>query len=94
MVAALKEGLARMQRIGGAEPGDRTMIDALKPALDALGSEGLAAAARAARAGAAHTATITKAKAGRASYISAAQLDGHVDPGAEAVARLFEQLAS
>lgn len=94
MVAALKEGLARMQRIGGAEPGDRTMIDALKPALDALGSDGLAAAARAARAGAAHTATITKAKAGRASYISAAQLDGHVDPGAEAVARLFEQLAS
>lgn len=94
MVAALKEGLDRMQRIGGAQLGDRTMIDALKPALDELEARGLAEAAAAARTGAAHTATITRAKAGRASYISADQLQGHVDPGAEAVARLFEQLAS
>ncbi|SDW14749.1 dihydroxyacetone kinase subunit DhaK [Roseicitreum antarcticum] len=91
MVAALKEGLARMQHIGGAEPGDRTMVDALKPALDAL-EGGMAPAAAAARKGADHTATIVKAKAGRASYISAGQLRGHIDPGAEAVARLFEQL--
>ncbi|MDA7424096.1 dihydroxyacetone kinase subunit DhaK [Thalassococcus lentus] len=94
MVAALKEGLARMQQIGGAELGDRTMVDALKPALDELDAKGFAEAASAARQGAAFTATITKAKAGRASYISAEQLSGHVDPGAEAVARLFEQLAS
>lgn len=93
MVAALKEGLARMQRIGGAQLGDRTMVDALKPALDALEAEGIAQAAAAARQGADHTATIVRAKAGRASYINAAQLEGHVDPGAEAVARLFEQLA-
>jgi len=94
MVAALQEGLARMQKIGGAEVGDRTMVDALKPGLDELEARGMAAAATAARGGAAHTATILQAKAGRASYINAEQLEGHVDPGAEAVARLFEQLAS
>ncbi|MFZ5962535.1 dihydroxyacetone kinase subunit DhaK [Thalassococcus sp. BH17M4-6] len=94
MIAALKEGLDRMQRIGGAELGDRTMVDALRPALDELEAKGLAEAAVAARTGAEVTATITRAKAGRASYISADQLQGHVDPGAEAVARLFEQLAS
>lgn len=51
-------------------------------------------AAKAARDGADHTATILQAKAGRSSYVSAKQLKGHVDPGAEAVARLFELLAS
>ena len=91
MVEALKEGLKRMQQIGGADVGDRTMIDALKPALDALNS-GIAPAADAARKGAIHTSTIVKAKAGRASYLNGDQLKGHIDPGAEAVARLFEQL--
>ncbi len=91
MVAALQEGLKRLQHIGGAQVGDRTMVDALKPALDALES-GIDSAAVAARRGAVHTSTIVKAKVGRASYISAEQLLGHVDPGAEAVARLFEQL--
>jgi len=36
MRGAFKAGLARMQEIGGANPGDRTMIDALAPALDAF----------------------------------------------------------
>ena len=89
MVDTLKEGLKRMQEIGGAKLGDRTMIDALKPALDELAS-GVVPAANAARKGAIHTSTIVKAKAGRASYINAEQLYGHIDPGAEAVARLFE----
>ena len=93
MKDALKSGLARMQEIGGAQLGDRTMVDALHPALQAL-DEGMGAAAKAARAGANHTATIVQAKAGRASYISADQLKGHIDPGAEAVARLFEHLAT
>lgn len=92
MHRALKAGLARMQEIGGAQLGDRTMIDALSPALDAL-ENGIPAAATAARAGADHTATLLQAKAGRATYVSAKQLEGHVDPGAEAVARLFEYLA-
>lgn len=90
---ALKAGLARMQEIGGAKLGDRTMVDALAPALDAL-DKGITEAAQAARAGATHTASITTAKAGRASYINAQQLEGHVDPGAEAVARLFEHVPS
>ncbi len=91
-VEALKAGLARVQEVGGARPGDRTMIDALTPALDAL-PDSLAAAATAARAGAEHTAQIVKAKAGRASYISEDRLSGYNDPGAEAVALLFEGLS-
>ncbi|MCR9125418.1 MAG: dihydroxyacetone kinase subunit DhaK [Rhodobacteraceae bacterium] len=92
-VDALKAGLARIRQVGGAARGDRTMIDALEPALEAL-PEGLAAAARAAREGADATAAITRAKAGRASYVSADKLAGHNDPGAEAVARLFERLSA
>ena len=93
MQDALKAGLERMQEIGGAKLGDRTMVDALHPALDALG-HGLPAAATAARAGADYTATLKKARSGRASYVSAQNLSGHIDPGAEAVARLFEALNS
>ena len=93
MREAFKAGLARMQEIGGASLGDRTMVDALSPALDAL-SEGNAAAAKAAREGADKTATMLKAKAGRAAYISANQLAGHIDPGAEAIARLFEHISA
>ncbi|KAA2313700.1 DAK2 domain-containing protein [Pseudooceanicola sediminis] len=92
MTRAFEAGLARVMEVGGATPGDRTMIDALAPALAALG-DGVAAAAKAARAGADATATMGKAGAGRASYISAERLIGHNDPGAEAVARLFEHLA-
>lgn len=92
MVKAMQAGLDRMSQVGGAKVGDRTMIDALQPALDEL-DDGLEAAATAARKGADHTASITKAKAGRATYLGADQLQGHNDPGAEAVARLFEHLA-
>ena len=91
-VQALKSGLARVQEVGGATLGDRTMIDALTPALQVL-PEGFAAAAKAARAGADYTAQILKAKAGRASYISEDRLSGYNDPGAEAVALLFESLS-
>lgn len=93
LVSALKAGLDRVQQVGGAAPGDRTLIDALMPALEAL-PQGVAAAASAARAGADGTAAITNAKAGRASYVSASNLEGHNDPGAEAVALLFEHLAA
>lgn len=89
---ALKAGLDRIQQVGGARMGDRTMIDALAPALDAL-PQGLSAAAAAARDGADATASITQARAGRATYIAAENLAGHNDPGAEAVALLFEKLA-
>ena len=91
-IAALQAGLERIQQVGGAAPGHRTMIDALHPALAAL-PNGITAAAKAARAGAEHTANITRAKAGRAAYVSADNLAGQIDPGAEAVARVFEKLA-
>ena len=89
---ALLVGLERISEVGGAQIGDRTMIDALDPALRALNS-GMGAAARAARAGADGTSKMRRAKAGRAAYVPEANLIGHNDPGAEAVARLFEGLA-
>jgi dihydroxyacetone kinase len=91
-IGSLKAGLDRIQQVGGARPGDRTLLDALVPALEALPA-GLDAAARAAREGADATAHITRARAGRASYLAEANLAGHNDPGAEAVARLLEALA-
>lgn len=89
---ALREGLQRVSEVGGARVGDRTMIDALSPALAAL-PDGLAAAAAAARQGADGTAGIHRAKAGRAAYVPSENLRGHNDPGAEAVALVFEGLA-
>jgi dihydroxyacetone kinase len=88
---ALLRGLERVSEVGGASVGDRTMIDALSPALDSLPG-GLSAAATAARAGADATASIHTAKAGRAAYVPAENLKGHNDPGAEAVALVFEGL--
>ena len=90
---ALSEGLDRVSQVGGAVKGDRTMIDALQPALGSL-SSGVAAAAEAARKGADSTAKIGKAKAGRAAYVPEDNLLGHNDPGAEAVALVFEGLAN
>ncbi|WP_209504396.1 MULTISPECIES: dihydroxyacetone kinase subunit DhaK [unclassified Ruegeria] len=89
---SLVEGLNRVSQVGGAKVGDRTMIDALAPALAALPS-GLTDAAEAAREGANNTANIRRAKAGRAAYVPEENLVGHNDPGAEAVALLFEGLA-
>ncbi|MCJ2052968.1 dihydroxyacetone kinase subunit DhaK [Methylobacterium sp. J-070] len=91
---ALAEGVARVQGYGGAGPGDRTMLDALVPALDALRSGGLEAAAAAARSGAAATARMERAATGRSSYLAAADLAGVEDPGAAGVAAAFEALAS
>lgn len=93
MVVSLRAGLDRVQQVGGARPGDRTMIDALLPALERL-PKGVQEAARAAREGANETAQILRAKAGRASYLSEQSLAGNNDPGAEAVALLFEHLAA
>ncbi|MBY8975200.1 dihydroxyacetone kinase subunit DhaK [Rhodobacteraceae bacterium NNCM2] len=88
---SLQMGLTRISEVGGAVAGDRTLIDALEPALAALPS-GMEAAAKAARAGADATARISRAKAGRAAYVPEENLAGNNDPGAEAVALLFEGL--
>ncbi|MCJ2060363.1 dihydroxyacetone kinase subunit DhaK [Methylobacterium sp. J-048] len=91
---ALAQGVARVRDYGGAGPGDRTLLDALIPALDALKSGGLDAASAAARAGAAATARMDHAATGRSSYLAAADLAGVEDPGAAGVAAAFEALAA
>jgi dihydroxyacetone kinase len=90
---SLQAGLRRMMEYGGARSGDRTMIDALEPAIaELVAGNSIAAAARAARAGADATARMQQARAGRSAYLAAANLAGNPDPGAEAVAALFEGL--
>lgn len=89
---ALLGGLAQMKQYGGAEPGDRTLIDALQPALEALQHGDLQAAARAAQQGADETAKMIKAGAGRSSYVNRENLEGVYDPGAVAVAEVFNAL--
>lgn len=98
--AAFAAGVAAVSAIGGAQPGDRTMVDALDPALKAWGEqraanaslqEALAAAAKAAKSGADATARMTP-KLGRASYLGARAV-GTNDGGAEAVAYWLAALA-
>ncbi|XP_070181470.1 triokinase/FMN cyclase-like isoform X2 [Littorina saxatilis] len=92
---ALRQGIARMTRYGGADPGDRTMLDALQPALDALTASSSSddvtptsgrfeRAVLAAEKGAESTREM-KARAGRASYVSTSLLQ-QPDAGAVGVA--------
>ena len=71
------------------------MLDALLPAIAAL-KEGkdIAAAAVEGRRGADATAHMTRAKAGRSSYVPEAALHGIPDPGAVAMASVFEAIAT
>ncbi|EMH4163363.1 dihydroxyacetone kinase subunit DhaK [Pluralibacter gergoviae] len=90
---ALLGGLGQMKHYGGADLGDRTLIDALQPALEALRDGDLAAAASAAQQGAEATAKMGKAGAGRSSYVNKENLDGVTDPGAVAVAEVLAAVA-
>lgn len=90
---ALLLGLKQMKHYGGADLGDRTLIDALQPALEALRDSGLDQAVAAAKTGAARTATMQKAGAGRSSYVNSENLDGVSDPGAVAIAEVFAAIA-
>ncbi|MBY6706376.1 dihydroxyacetone kinase subunit L [Rhodococcus sp. BP-241] len=94
IAAGVADGLAAITDLGGAQPGDKTMVDALDPASRALGDAGsvelsaaLAAAAEAATRGAEST-TDTVAQRGRASYIGDAAR-GVIDPGALVVSWFF-----
>ncbi|HDC4660596.1 TPA: dihydroxyacetone kinase subunit DhaK [Enterobacter cloacae] len=89
---ALLSGLAQMKQYGGADLGDRTLIDALQPALETLQKNDLQAAAQAAQQGAEATARMSKAGAGRSSYVNKENLDGVMDPGAVAVAEVFKAM--
>ena len=100
LLAALKAGLAGIVARGKAEAGDKTMYDALAPALaayeEALGSGAdLATAARAAADAAATGRDATEpmqALKGRASYLGERSV-GHIDPGAASSALLLATLA-
>ncbi|EMF26719.1 dihydroxyacetone kinase subunit DhaL [Streptomyces pseudogriseolus] len=89
LAEALRAGVDAVMKLGGAAPGDKTMIDALLPAVDALG-ESFAAARDAAREGAVAT-TPMLARKGRASYLGDRSI-GHQDPGATSAALLVSAL--
>lgn len=86
---ALRAGVDAVMALGGAAPGDKTMIDALVPAVDAL-SDSFAAAAAAAEEGAAATIPL-QARKGRASYLGERSI-GHQDPGATSSSLLIGAL--
>ena len=98
--AALDAGLGGVIARGKAEPGDKTMLDALGPALEAFdaalaegGDVSASAAAAATAAAAGRDATLDLvARKGRASYLGDRSA-GHLDPGATSTAYLFEALA-
>lgn len=100
LAMALDAGLTGIMERGKAEPGDKTMVDALSPAVDAMEavikSRGdLATAVTSARdaAAAGRDATVPLvARKGRASYLGERSA-GHMDPGAVSMALLFDALA-
>ncbi len=99
LVQALDAALAAVVELGAAEPGDKTMVDALGPAIETLrerlaaGDEleaALEASADAADAGARAT-TPMQARKGRASYLGERSV-GHQDPGATSTALIVRAL--
>jgi dihydroxyacetone kinase-like protein len=99
LAAALRAGLVGVVERGKASAGDKTMYDALAPAVDALdaalgGDVPLEAALDAASAAAAagrDATTPMLARKGRASYLGERSV-GHQDPGATTVALLLDAL--
>lgn len=98
---ALEAGVKGVQSRGKAEPGDKTMIDALLPALDALRSaadegaelgDALRRSADAAAEGMRATIEL-EARRGRASYLGPRSV-GHQDPGATSSQMLLEAAAT
>ena len=101
LAAMFRSGLEGVQQRGKAQIDDKTMVDALQPAVEALEAaaeqgatvdEALQAACAAAKQGARHTVAI-HANKGRASYLGARSI-GHQDPGATSVLFLIEAAAT
>jgi dihydroxyacetone kinase-like protein len=98
---ALRAGVEGVVQRGRAEAGDKTMFDALAPALDAIDAalasgSGLAAALADASIAAEKGCDATEsmvARKGRASYLGQRSV-GHVDPGATSAAMLIAAAAS
>lgn len=90
--AAFSAAVTAIGDLGGARPGDRTMLDALAPAVTAWQADGFSSVPGAAEAGAAATAQMHP-RLGRASYLGERAL-GTPDGGAVAVAIWLRALAS
>ncbi|MFE7775007.1 dihydroxyacetone kinase subunit DhaL [Streptomyces sp. NPDC057445] len=90
LAEALRAGVTAVAQLGGAQAGDKTMLDALEPAVEALG-ESFSAAREAAEQGALATVPML-ARKGRASYLGERSI-GHQDPGATSSALLMAALA-
>jgi dihydroxyacetone kinase-like protein len=96
---ALEAALGGIKQRGKAEVGDKTIVDALTPAVkaakkaagDGSVADVLRAAAGAAEEGAESTVSLT-AKRGRASYLGA-RAEGHKDPGATSTYMLLDAAA-
>lgn len=99
LAVALDAALAAIRKLGGAVPGDKTMVDAWAPAVEAFGAAAgagevataAAAAAKAAEEGMRATVPM-QARKGRASYLGPRSV-GHQDPGATSTWLLFRTLA-
>ncbi|NEB59371.1 dihydroxyacetone kinase subunit L [Streptomyces diastaticus] len=89
LAEALRAGVEAVRTLGGAAPGDKTMVDALVPAVEALGVS--FAAARTAAVEGAEATTPLQARKGRASYLGERSI-GHQDPGATSAALIFVAL--
>ena len=90
---ALRAGYEGVLARGKAEPGDKTMVDALGPACDVLDAGGsIAEAAQAAADGRDATVPLV-ARKGRASYLGERSA-GHRDPGATSTALLVNTAAA
>ena len=97
MAALLEAGLAGVQARGKAQVGDKTIVDALVPAVAAFtAAEDFPAAWRAAAGAAANGAESTRdiqARQGRAKYLGERAI-GHADPGASSIALIFAAAAT
>ncbi|SCK57733.1 dihydroxyacetone kinase subunit DhaL [Streptomyces sp. WMMB 322] len=94
LAEALRVGVDAVAQLGGAALGDKTMLDALYPGVEALTAGGphpYGAARTAAGEGALATVPM-RARKGRASYLGERSV-GHKDPGATSSALLFAALA-
>ena len=91
LVKMFEAGIQGIQQRGKAAPGDKTMLDALMPALEALRRDGLAAAVAAAEVGMLATVPM-QARKGRASYLGPRSI-GHQDPGATSAWLLLKTAA-
>ncbi|MDA8372032.1 MAG: dihydroxyacetone kinase subunit DhaL [Nocardiopsaceae bacterium] len=95
---ALAAALEGVRTMGGAQVGDKTMVDAFSPAVEAFtaaSDSGLGAAARSAAEAAEEGLRSTvplQARKGRASYLGERSI-GHADPGAASTALIFRALA-